>query len=224
VTLRRATRAGLALLLLLALPFGASAAGLTGATMRGKRIYTEGKGRGKITAYLPGAGIRAPGSGFPCVNCHLAGGTGQSEGGVRSADIAWFTLTKEYGGRRPSGRAHPPYTDETFRTAVTGGVDPAGNVLASAHPRYGMDREDLDDLLAYAGAVLLEEGLRRSGKGVTREKLVGAVGNVWKLQTGVTPPLTYNANRRTGAPGAAIIRMDPGTGRLVTVLEWREPR
>ena len=79
-------------------------------------------------------------------------------------------------------------------------------------------------LLAYAGAVLLEEGLRRSGRGVTREKLVGAVGNVWKLRTGVTPPLTYNPNRRTGAPGAAIVRMDPGTGRLVTVMEWREPR
>ena len=495
--------------------------------MRGKRIYMEGKGRKKITAFLPGAGIRAPGSGFPCVNCHLAGGAGQSEGGVRSADITWFTLTKEYGGPRPSGRAHPPYTDESVRKAITAGLDPAGNVLASAHPRYDMDREDLDDLLAYmkvmdsepvpgvtdnavrvgtlfpatgplaegarevrallsgyaaetnarggvynrrlelvgipfdpsaegaslaaaraaveseevfcflanigvpadgeaarflavervpvlvpllsapaggygadrytfhvlasirdqarvmvdflseslerarepaghpvregrfrgerrrrgagaggkarpargggallrsrrlrrspgrcvswevtgsdavlyfggpsealafargasgenggalflapatmvgdalraappgflrrvrlaaplappdegsaamadlrrirekysvgdrhrsfqllayAGTVLLEEGLRRSGKGVTREKLVGAIGNVWKLQTGVTPPLTYNSNRRTGAPGAAIVRVDPGTGRLVTVAEWREPR
>ena len=86
------------------------------------------------------------------------------------------------------------------------------------------DRHRSFQLLAYAGAILLEEGLRRSGKGVTREKLVDAIGNVWKLQTGVTPPLTYNANRRTGAPGAAIVRVDPGTGRLVTVAEWREPR
>jgi len=526
VTLRRATRAGVALLLLLALPFGESAAGLTGAAMRGKRIYMEGKGRKKITAFLPGAGIRAPGAGFPCVNCHLAGGAGQSEGGVRSADITWFTLTKEYGGPRPSGRTHPPYTGQAVRKAITDGLDPAGNVLASAHPRFGMDREDLDDLLAYmkmmdsepvpgvtdnairvgtlypaggplaegarevrallsgyaadvnarggfynrrlelvgipydpslegaplaaarasveseevfcflanigipadgaaarllaaervpvlvpllsapaggygadrytfhvlasvkdqarvmvdflsdstngakkrlgilyakdasgekgaegareqaekhglrvaaelsfvpgafdapeavrrmggdrvdavlyfggpsdalafargaagenggppflapatmvgdalhaappgflrrvhlaaplappdegsaemadfrrirekysvgdrhrsfqllayAGTVLLEEGLRRSGKGVTREKLVGAIGNVWKLRTGVTPPLTYNANRRTGAPGAAIVRVDPGTGRFVPVAAWREPR
>ena len=79
------------------------------------------------------------------------------------------------------------------------------------------DRHRSFQLLAYAGAVLLEEGLRRSGKGVTREKLVGAIGNVWKLQTGVTPPLTYNANRRTGAQGAAIVRVDPDTGRFVTV-------
>ena len=526
MTLHRATRAGLALLLIIAFAFGVSAAGLTGAAIRGKRIYTEGKGRKKITAFLPGAGIRVAGSGFPCVNCHLAGGAGQSEGGVRSADITWFTLTKEFGGPRPSGRTHPAYTDETVRKAITGGLDPAGNVLASAHPRFGMDREDLDDLLAYmkvmdsepvpgvtdnavrvgilfpatgplaegarevrallsgyaaeansrggfynrrlelvevpfdpsaggaalaaaraavesegvlcflanigiptdsaaarflakervpvlvpllsapeggygadrytfhvlasikdqaqvmvdflavslkgsanrlgilyakdpsgekgaegareqaekhglrvaadlpfvsgafdaagaasrlgsdrvdavlyfggpaeaiafarevsgekgpamflapatmvgdalraappeflrrvflaaplappdpgtremadlqrirekysvgdrhrsfqllayAGAVLLEEGLRRSGKAVTREKLVGAIGNVWKLQTGVTPPLTYNANRRTGAPGAAIVRVDPATGRFVTVAEWREPK
>ncbi|MGZ8463862.1 MAG: ABC transporter substrate-binding protein, partial [Candidatus Deferrimicrobiaceae bacterium] len=126
MTVRRATGAGLVLFLLLALPFGASAAGLTGAEVRGKRIYLEGKGRRKITAFLPGAGIRAPGAGFPCVNCHLAGGTGQSEGGVRSADLTWFTLTKEYGGPRPSGRAHPPYTDESVRKAITGGLDPAG--------------------------------------------------------------------------------------------------
>ncbi len=31
----------------------------------------------------------------------LAGGAGQSEGGVRSSDITWFTLTKEYGGFAP---------------------------------------------------------------------------------------------------------------------------
>ena len=36
--------------------------------------------------------------------------------------------------------------------------------------------------------------------------------------------MTYNANRRTGASGAAIFRMDPDTGRPVTVMEWREPR
>ena len=149
MTRRLPVRAVTALLLLVALAVGASAAGLPDAQKRGKRIYMEGKGRKRITVSLPGAGVRAPGAGFPCVNCHLAGGTGQSEGGVRSADITWFTLTKEYGGPRPSGRTHPPYTDETVRKAITGGVDPAGNVLASAHPRFAMDREDLDDLVAW---------------------------------------------------------------------------
>jgi len=47
---------------------------------------------------------------------------------------------------------------------------------------------------------------------------------VWKLETGVTPPLTYNANRRSGAVGASILRVEKETGRLVTAAEWREPR
>jgi len=78
--------------------------------------------------------------------------------------------------------------------------------------------------LAYSGAILLEEGLRRSGKGVTREKLVDSIGNVWKLETGVTPPLTYNPNQRAGALGALILKVDPDTRRLIPATDWREPR
>jgi ABC-type branched-subunit amino acid transport system substrate-binding protein len=140
-------------LLLLAGAAATTHAGLSEAEKRGKRIYMEGKGRGKISAFLAGAGISAPGKGFPCVNCHLAGGTGQSEGGVRSADIDWFNLTKEQSGKRPTGRIHPAYTEEAFLAAVTEGVDPAGNALDPAHPRFRMSREDLEDLLAYVKAM-----------------------------------------------------------------------
>jgi ABC-type branched-subunit amino acid transport system substrate-binding protein len=136
-------------LLILALAGAAWAGGLTEAQRRGKRIYMEGSGTGKISAFLAGAGIRAPGKGFPCVNCHLAGGSGQREGGVRSAEITWFHLTKEHPGKRATGRAHPPYSEETILAAITAGVDPAGNALDPAHPRYSMTRGDLEDLLAY---------------------------------------------------------------------------
>ncbi|MBP2682634.1 MAG: putative cytochrome c [Deltaproteobacteria bacterium] len=78
--------------------------------------------------------------------------------------------------------------------------------------------------LAYAGAILLEEGLKRSGRGVTREKFVDSIGNVWKLETGVTPPLTYNRNQRAGAVGAAILKVDPESRRLAPAAPWREPR
>ena len=78
--------------------------------------------------------------------------------------------------------------------------------------------------LAYSGAILLEEGLKRSGRGVTREKLVDSIGHVWRLETGVTPPLTYNPNRRAGALGAAILKVDPDARRYIPATEWREPR
>jgi ABC-type branched-subunit amino acid transport system substrate-binding protein len=109
----------------------------------------EGKGRYDISAFLQGAGVKAPGSGFPCINCHLSGGAGQLEGGIQSADITWYNLTKEYAGTRPSGRAHPPYGDDSLIAAIVSGQDPAGNELDKAHPRYEMTGEDLKDLVAY---------------------------------------------------------------------------
>jgi len=126
-----------------------ASAGLTDAQRRGKRIYMEGKGRHEVHACLRSAGIRAPGAAFPCINCHRAEGTGQLEGGVQSADITWFTLTKEFPGRRPSGRVHPAYDDESLVAAITSGLDPAGNDLDQAHPLYEMEREDLEDLVAF---------------------------------------------------------------------------
>lgn len=152
MTAHRGTRTA-AVLLLVALAAGASAETLTEAQKRGKRIYMEGRGQGRISVFLSGAGIRAPGKGFPCINCHLAGGGGQLEGGVQSADISWFNLTKEYGGKRPSGRAHPAYTEESVVAAITKGIDPGGNALDAAHPRFTMSGEDLGDLVAYLKAM-----------------------------------------------------------------------
>jgi ABC-type branched-subunit amino acid transport system substrate-binding protein len=142
-------RAATLLCFLILLAVTAAVAGLSDAQRRGRRVYMEGKGRHPVFAVLLSAGIKAPGFAFPCVTCHLPGGVGQLEGGVQSADITWFTLTKEFSGKRPSGRTHQPYDEESLMTAVTSGLDPAGNELDPAHPRYEMEREDLADLIAY---------------------------------------------------------------------------
>lgn len=143
------------LLLLLLLLFPAlfahpsHAAGLGESARRGKRIYTEGMGRQPIVALLVGPGLRARGSAFPCVNCHRPDGRGIREGGVRSADITWFNLTKEFAGARASGRVHPPYDTARLADAVRRGVDPSGTPLDAAHPRYEISPEDLADLAEY---------------------------------------------------------------------------
>lgn len=142
-------RALVLIMTLVFLPTLAAAGGLSEAARRGQRIYVEGQGRGPIAAHLIGPRITAPGAAFPCANCHLLEGPGVREGGVQAADITESTLTKEFPGIRPSGRAHPPYTEETLQRAVTAGLDPAGNVLHEAHPRYAMQPQDLDDLIAY---------------------------------------------------------------------------
>jgi len=74
---------------------------------------------------------------------------GRPDAGVVPSDITWANLTKPYGLRHENGRVHPPYTAEGVVNAVTSGVDPAGNALDAAMPRYVLDDAAAGDLVAY---------------------------------------------------------------------------
>ncbi len=86
---------------------------------------------------------------MPCANCHGLDGKGRPEGGVTPSDVTWHALTKSYGVRHESGREHPPYTAGTLKRSIAMGVDPAGNELHAAMPRYRMSLEDMKALVAY---------------------------------------------------------------------------
>jgi hypothetical protein len=86
---------------------------------------------------------------FACAGCHGRDGRGRSEGGLRPADVRWSTLSRplaEAVGARP-GR--PAYDPARLRRAVTMGFDSGGRRLDPVMPRYHLQREDADDLLAY---------------------------------------------------------------------------
>ncbi|ATB41702.1 hypothetical protein CYFUS_007172 [Cystobacter fuscus] len=124
--------------------------GLTAHEQAGRKIYLEGQsptGR-EISAEI-GMGARLPGSAVPCANCHGEEGLGQSEGGLRPPEITWSQLTKPYGHLHPNGRKHASFSDKSVARAVTEGVDPDGNRLDPAMPRYSMSAEDMASLLAY---------------------------------------------------------------------------
>jgi ABC-type branched-subunit amino acid transport system substrate-binding protein len=74
---------------------------------------------------------------------------GRPDAGVVPSDITWANLTKPYGLRHDNGRSHPAYAADTFVRAVTVGVDPAGNGLDPAMPRYTLDSAAIHDLVAY---------------------------------------------------------------------------
>src|SRR4030095_9888975 len=80
---------------------------------------------------------------------HGLNGQGKSEGGIDPSNIKWEALTKPYGLTHPTGRRHPAYTGRGLELAITRGVDPAGNKLLKAMPRYQMSKEDLEDLVVY---------------------------------------------------------------------------
>ncbi|MDH4560073.1 ABC transporter substrate-binding protein [Pseudomonas sp. BN411] len=130
---------------------GALALELSPEEAAGRRIYLEGVGsaNGEISARVGAADTLVPAALMPCANCHGADGRGRPEGGVRPPDITWRRLALPYGQMQASGRSHGPYDDGALARAVSEGVDPAGNRLDPAMPRFVMSLRDMASLSAY---------------------------------------------------------------------------
>jgi cytochrome c oxidase subunit 2 len=81
------------------------------------------------------------------------GYSGGDSGGMMDApDIRWSELTEAAHGGHDDGEPemeHLPYDEETFKQAVTRGLDPGGDALDSDMPRWRMSEADLEDLIAY---------------------------------------------------------------------------
>jgi mono/diheme cytochrome c family protein len=92
-----------------------------------------------------------------CVNCHGPDGHGGRVNMMMWTldvpDITWHNLTGEAGHDEPEGgeehEEHPPYTEESLKRAITRGIDPAGEPLDRAMPRWRMSQADLDDLVDF---------------------------------------------------------------------------
>lgn len=175
---------------------------LTLSESRGKQIYAQGtspSGR-KITAYLGESSLEVSGSAMPCANCHGLDGQGKPEGGVTPSNLTWEALTKPYGVTHADGRQHPPYNERTLESAITRGVDPAGNRLLNVMPRYVMSKEDLADLILY---------LKRLGKdrdpGISETEIVigttipnGALAEMGQAVKAVTTAFFDELNSQGG--------------------------
>lgn len=78
--------------------------------------------------------------------------------------------------------------------------------LAESH---GLPQEHLAvQVNTLAAARLFEEAAKRAGRDLSRSKLVAELERFYKWPTGLTPPLTYHANRRIGAQGAYVVALD----------------
>ena len=130
---------------------GVPAEPLTPEQAAGKRLYLEGiAASGDVPRARVGAGgLELPASALPCGNCHGVDGLGRPEGGITPPDITWSELSKPYGHVHENRRRHGQFTAEGFRRAITDGVDPAGNTLDQAMPRYVFGHRDLANLQAY---------------------------------------------------------------------------
>ncbi len=78
-------------------------------------------------------------------------------------------------------------------------------------------------LSAYSSSLILIEGLKRSGRDLSREKLIINLERLYEFDTGFTPLITYGPNRHIGALGAYIVTVDPpkaGREDFIASKEW----
>jgi ABC-type branched-subunit amino acid transport system substrate-binding protein/mono/diheme cytochrome c family protein len=76
---------------------------------------------------------------------------------------------------------------------------------------------------ALVAAKILVEGLKRSGRDLSREKFIRVLEKLYEFQTGLTPRITYGPNRRVGALGAYVVSVDLEKKDFVPVGEWITP-
>jgi mono/diheme cytochrome c family protein len=89
--------------------------------------------------------------GGSCVNCHGVDGKGGVPIMMAYAvppDITYDSLISEE-HEMEDGEEHEPYTDESIRAAIRNGVEPSGEKLDLAMPRWNMSDEDLDGIIEY---------------------------------------------------------------------------
>lgn len=75
-------------------------------------------------------------------------------------------------------------------------------------------------LSAYVAAQILVEGLRRSGKELSRERFIAMLEKMYRFDTGLTPLISYDPNRRIGALGSYIVVIDSRNDSFKYTGRW----
>lgn len=77
-------------------------------------------------------------------------------------------------------------------------------------------------MVALSAVKLLVNSLEKAGRDVTREKIVENLERLYRFETGQTPPLSFNPNRRVGATGTHVIGIDLDKKQLLLPAAWIE--
>lgn len=91
----------------------------------------------------------------------------------------------------------------------------AADALSEMQKKHQLSsRHQPAQLSAYAAMLVLEEGMKRAGRELSRAKFVRALENLFSFETGVMPSISYGPNRRIGALGAHIVAVDLNAHRF----------
>ncbi|QHG64804.1 cytochrome c/ABC transporter substrate-binding protein [Pseudomonas putida] len=214
-----------AVLMSLALCGQALALDLTPNEQAGKRLYRQGvsSSDAQLMARVGASDISVPASVLPCASCHGTDGRGRAEGGVRPPSLDWQRLALGQGERQSNARSYPPYNDGTLARAIQHGVDPAGQRLDPAMPRFELTLADQRNLTAYLKRLSeerdpgVEEGVLRLGTLLPANGPLADAGHVVRavLEDGVA-----QINQQGGIHGRRLelVVADTGTDQVSAEL------
>ncbi|MFT5721330.1 MAG: cytochrome c oxidase subunit 2 [Motiliproteus sp.] len=122
-------------------------------TSNGERIYFTGIGRDGLPIETSGGNMHQSMHTGGCVACHGA----DRQGGQRMYPFFWIQappLTPKalFGEHNVAHGDHGSYSSASLQRAIREGIEPSGDVLDSAMPRWTMAEQDLSDLVDYLGA------------------------------------------------------------------------
>jgi ABC-type branched-subunit amino acid transport system substrate-binding protein len=120
--------------------------------------------------------------------------------------------------------APPVFKDRVFFSFPTlpsdQSRDGVAEFLALAEKHHLQPGHLAAQVSAYCAAKILVEGLKLTGKELSREKLIKTLEGLYNFETGLSPRISYGPNRRIGALGAYIVTIDPETKQFIPTSEW----
>lgn len=156
------------------------------------------------------------------------GAGGEETALLKEADAAaWrpdLYLLGALAGRELISSVPASFKDKVFLTfpTVPADVTEAGAAeLRSLSEKYRFElRHTAAQLSALAAAKVLAEGLKRGGRDISRERLITSLEGLYEYETGLAPRLTFGPNRRVGAAGAYLVRINPERKEFVPASGW----
>lgn len=129
------------------------------------------------------------------------------------ASKGMFDIPADYEGRVFLGYSSMP-SDHTPK-----GV----SEFETLHAEHRIDyRHSALQISAFVAAKVLVEGLKRSGKDLSRERLVRELEGLADFQPGLMPPISYNVSRRIGALGGYVVALDLERKGFGEASKWIE--
>ncbi|MFY9571420.1 MAG: ABC transporter substrate-binding protein [Blastocatellia bacterium] len=120
--------------------------------------------------------------------------------------------------------APPAFKDKVFFSFPTLPSDQTRDGIAefvALAQKHNLQQKHIPaQISGYCAAKILVEGLKLTGKELSREKLIKTLEGLYNFDTGLSPRISYGPNRRIGALGAYIVTIDPAKKQFIPASEW----